>query len=273
MIGFSLMLAHTLRSLGQTPVFSFTVPGAPYTNPVERMHSQVLSIIRSSQFLRLCVLDKDRVQDSLDEISSIINQRPIGSYLDPDSPHADDVAVLTPAALAWGAPFVCSGRLQELRKYFYEKCFAKLRRTHLVHRHQRRANVMVGQTALLYRPTAASKLTSPFRVCKIVDVKGAYLEVVCEGRTLQVGSAQLAPLSLFASRPSTLGSDSVPAGTSELPSRVGARVIATYSSTEFRGTVVRELGRECSEVEVCWDSVDGCVWNNEIVAWGACRVL
>ena len=42
--------------------------------------------------------------------------------------------------------------------------------------------------------------------------------------------------------------------------------------TEFFGTVVAEI-RSWDKVEIKWDPRDGMIWLNEVVDWGACRVL
>lgn len=255
-----------LRSFGQDQVkLQFTVPNASYTNPVERLHKETLSIIRTSQFIRLCILTEDKAQDTLDEIASIINQRPIGKYY-PENDEAGDgnIAILTPAILAWGAQFISTNKkLLELRKFFYEKCFATLRRINRVNRHQRRGNIMVGETVLLYRPK--SKMKSPFEVCKVIDIKGAYIQVEGRGKILTVGNSQLARLP--------------PPPQSNSPfdvSRVGARIAASFvdspssAAINYFGTVVTDFGETA---EVCWDSIDGSHWSNEIIAWGACRIV
>lgn len=249
-----------LIAMGQDPDIEYTTPDAPYTNPVERTHREVLSIIRSKKFLRLCVLDKSRCQDALDEISSVINQRPLGRYASPDGREA----VLTPALLAWGGTALAYN-LKELRAYFYELCFANLRRVHQKSSNgQRRGSVLVGQRALLLNPT--TKLKFPFELCRVVDIQGPYFIVMTsDGKEKRVGSMQLAPLSLpFL--------DEVENG--QNVSRVGARITAPYKIGKeekmFNGTVVAEHG---DLVEIAWDRIDNASWRNELIAWGACSVL
>ena len=251
-----------LRVLGQDPEITFTIPNAPYTNPVERMHREVLSIIRTEKFLRLCVLEKDSKQDSLDEIANIINQRPIGAYTDSEGVES----VLTPARLAWGGQAV-SNFLPNLRKFFYEQCFDKLRRVGQVNRSQRRGNVIVGQRALLFNKQV-KKLESPFELCRVVDIQGRYILVrTTDGKEKQVGSAQLAPLEL------TIQPDLLEATPYDV-SRVGARISSEYNDNgEIRqdsGTVVSEQG---DLVEVMWDPIGDRSWEPELVSWGACSVL
>ena len=253
--------AASLSQLGQSQVeISLTTPGSPYTNPVERLHREVLSIVRSEKFLRKCVLDPTRTQDSLDEIASIVNQRPLGR-------HNDD-EILTPAKLAWGG-YATSTRLPELRKYFYEHCFNDLRRVGTVNRQQRRGSIMVGQFALLYSP-ASSKLTAPFQLCKITDIQSSYMIVrTSDGISKKVGSNQLAPLD------PRIPLDSSPPSPYDV-SRIGARVASSFvdvthsnEPTEFLGDVVAEYS---DLVEVAWLPTAGRTWHNELVPWGACRV-
>ncbi len=249
-----------LIAMGQDPDIEYTTPDAPYTNPVERTHREVLSIIRSKKFLRLCVLDKSRCQDALDEIASVINQRPLGRYASPDGREA----VLTPALLAWGGTALAYN-LKELRAYFYELCFANLRRVYQKSSNgQRRGNIMIGQRALLMNPT--TKLKFPFELCRVVDIQGAYFIVMMsDGKEKRVGSMQLAPLSLPIL-------DEIEAGYNV--SRVGARIAAPFKDGKeekmFNGTVVAEHG---DLVEIAWDRIDNASWRNELIAWGACSVL
>jgi hypothetical protein len=247
-----------LAKVGQNPEISFTVPNAPYTNPVERLHAEVRSIIRTSKFKQRCMIEEQNVQETLDVISNIINQRPIGVC-------EDGSEILTPAFMAWGSRW-STKKLPDLRKYFYEHCFDTLRRSHLTSK-QRRGSVVIGARALVYDPSA-SKITPPFSLCKIIDIVGNYIVVKTnDGKTRKVGSAQLAPLSIPAHP------DFVTPRPTDV-SRVGARIGMTYveggAPREFFGQVV---GDHCDQVEIQWDPRDETTWPNELVSWGACRVL
>jgi hypothetical protein len=245
-----------LAQCGQKPEISFTVPNAPYNNPVERMHAEVRSIIRTSKFKQRCLIDSRGVQLTLDTIANIVNQRPIGVFED---------EIITPALLAWGSRW-STQLLPQLRSYFYERCFELLRRTHL-RSSQRRGNLVVGARALLSTPQSG-KLSTPFSLCRIVDVVGNHILVrTSDGKTRKVGSAQLAPLSV-PDHPDFLN----PRLTDV--SRVGAKVGVVYEDGgaphEFFGQVVVDHG---DQVEILWTPRGDTIWPNELVSWGACRVL
>jgi hypothetical protein len=249
-----------LIAMDQDPDIVYTSPDAPYTNPVERIHRDVLSIIRSKKFLRLCVIENSGCQDALDEISGIINQRPLGRFVSSDGREA----VLTPALLAWGGT-ASANNLRELRTYFYELCFANLRRSHrLSNNGKRRGDILIGQRALLLNPT--TKLQFPFELCRIVDIQGAYFIVMLsDGREKRVGAMQLAPLSLPVLNELEPSYD---------VTRIGARISAPFKDGKgekmFYGTIVAEHG---DLVEVAWDSLGDQSWRNELVAWGACSLI
>jgi hypothetical protein len=240
---------------------SFTVPGAPYTNPVERLHREACSIIRSNKFLRLALLETE-AQDSLDAIAAIVNRRPIGRYT---FNGADQI--LTPALLAFGAPAFSHSipaPLHELRDYFYKNLFESLRRTD-VKKKERRVSAVVGSRVLYYDPSATSKLDSQFRLAVIVDVRAPYIQIrICgEKRELRwVGSVSLAPLNW-----------GLPGLSSPWDvSRVGATVALIYDFNnaiqEFCGIVVKD--NPDGTLEVKWNDSR---WTNEIVDWGACRII
>lgn len=240
---------------------SFTVPGAPYTNPVERLHREACSIIRSNKFLRLALIEKE-AQESLDAIAAIVNRRPIGRYT---ANGADQM--LTPALLAFGAPAFSHSipaPLHELRDYFYKHLFESLRRTD-VKKRERRVSAVVGSRVLYYDPLANSKLDSQFRLAIILDVKAPYIQIRILGEKrelLWVGSASLAPLNW-----------GLPVLSSPWDvSRVGATVALIYDFNntiqEFCGVVVKD--NPDGTLEVKWKDLR---WTNEIVDWGACRII
>jgi len=232
----------------------FTTPEAPYTNPVERLHRETLSIIRCQKFLRLCIVDSCHPwskQEKLDEISHIINTRPIGWYAEDG-----DEDVLTPAKLAFsGSGVFNKTHLVRLRKYFYERCFEILRRVHhSPTTYPRRSSLIIGQRCLLFNPT--SKLSAPYQLAKVIDIVRPYIVVrTSEGQEKTVGANQLAALPLFED-------DRAPYDVS----RCGARVAIDYAGVIFHGTVVKDLGRL---VEVCWDPISGVEWSNEYILWSA----
>ena len=237
---------------------NFTVPEASYTNSVERLHREANSIIRTAKFTRLMNLElqnQGETQDQLDRISNVVNLRPIGRYIKDGQ---DDI--LTPAALAFGGHGQVSRQLIELRKFFYDRCFELLRRRHHLSNlnSKKRVNVIVGQKALYYKKT--DKLSPQFSVCTIVDIQGSYIVIKLRDKELKVASNTLAPLEYIVA----------PDVNPQDVSRTGARISYQVGETTFTGIVVQDLGDQC---EVQWDSQGDLEWNNELVDWGACRIV
>ena len=257
---------HTSRSF-QLPgaQLEFTAPDTPYTNPVERLHREVRSVIRSSQFLERMVATGDEA--SLDEVAAIVNSRPLGMISD----SLGERGILTPAGLAFGAGShgcgTVNARTKGLRDYFYEKYFAIYRRVHQINRQGLKGQkLIVGQPALLQ----CKLQPGGYKICHVVDTEPPYIRIRVDGVTKLVGSAALAPLSL-------IFPDDDPQSPYDVQ-RCGARVGVTFDTdssagpTEFFGTVVAEI-RSWDKVEIKWDPRDGMIWLNEVVDWGACRVL
>jgi hypothetical protein len=256
------MFAESLVRAGLADVkVQFTTPNAPYTNPVERLHREVLSIIRSQKFLRRCILDDlDRcsIQDRLDEICHIINTRPVGLYEDDGCEE-----ILTPAKIAFAGRGIYNKRLLHVRKYFYDRCFEQLRRTHQSPQ-GRRGYILVGQTCLLYHPDSP-KLESPFELCRVVDIQSPYFVVrLSSGVEKKVGSSQLAPLTVGFS----LQAERQPQSTDV--TRAGARISVEFSGVTFPGVVVKDLGYV---LEVEWDALVDMQWRNELVHWRDCSII
>jgi hypothetical protein len=65
--------------------FHHTAPYASHQNPVERSHRELWSVLRARKFAKA-------VQQDLEEVSWIVNRRPLGVYT--------DGTVITPALLA-----------------------------------------------------------------------------------------------------------------------------------------------------------------------------
>ena len=114
--------------------------------------------------------------------------------------------------------------------------------------------------------TQLGKLQFPFKIGKIVDICGARFTIKLTGGGMKiVGSQELAPLKVY---------DSVPGGLFAV-SRVGARIGISFDtesgSEEFTGVVVTD--DNSGTVEVQWDPKGSVTWKNELVTWGACRML
>jgi len=239
---------------------SLTAPSTPYTNPVERLHADVRSIVRYEKFVRRCIVRGSdlQVQDALDRVAAIVNSRPLGRFQDEGCE-----AILTPSRLAFGTTMI-GGDLPRLRQYFYKQVFASLRR---VYSSKAGAQYCVGQRAL-YLVEGGSKSDARFELCRILDVRPPYfLIILIDSRKEKiVGKGSLCPLVLPLLTPDV-------AGPRLDVSRVGARISALYQhkgvEQEFTGIVIAELTD--GFVEVKWDDER---WKRtEILDWRACRVL
>lgn len=239
---------------------SLTAPDTPYTNPVERLHAEARCIIRSEKFIRRCIVDGSdlQVQDALDQIASVVNSRPLGRFCE-----GDREGIITPATLAFGSSMK-SNELIELRSYFYQRIFSTFRRAFAPSRPGLR--LLVGQRAL-YFSDFTSKSQPRFELCRIVDIRPPYYSIRligtdCSEKEKIVGRGSLAPLHL----------PFLPPDPSMNVTRVGARICIVYNfdgiDEEFTGLVVRD---EAGEIEVQWD--DPRWTRNELIDWGACRVL
>jgi hypothetical protein len=236
---------------------SLTTPDTPYTNPVERLHAEARSVVRCEKFLRRCVLTGSdlEVQDTLDRIAAVVNSRPLGRFVD-----GEREGIITPATLAFGTTFN-SDALVELREYFYKIVFAGMRRVFKKNGPQ----FLVGQRAL-YFDENCPKTEPKFKLCRIMDWRPPYFEIlIIESQWRKiVGRGSLSPLNL----------PILDEGDAQAPgvSRVGARISSLFqfegSTQEFTGIVVKDHGEQ---VQVRWDDKR---WrSDELVAWGACRVI
>ena len=257
----SSIFCKALKSAGQNCELSFTAAGAPYTNPTERLHREVWSIIRSTRFVSKIAMDvsSDKLQESLDQIACCVNSRPIGYYLDNTSGAED---ILTPAVLAFGGRGTGSS-LKGIREYFYTQCFQRLRRVYQNSTvNQRRGRLIIGQRALLF-VERAPKSVFPFKLCRIIDIIGSdfIIRIIESGEQRRVGSNQLAPLHLPSLTKARSPTD---------VDRTGARISSDFDGTKYLGTVVADFDDSC---EIQWDAVGDTTWHNEILPWGACRIL
>ena len=231
-----------------------TAPSTPYTNAVERLHRECRSILRSSKLLRNLVLDPKNSQEALDSIACVINSRPLGLY------RRDGVEeLLTPAKLAFGGSPIYSAKLFEFRKYFYDCYFNAFRRVFNASGPVRE-KLLVGAPAL-YRPNP----DHAFELCHVVDLAPPYIRISLPGKqgTKLVGGASLAPLKLPLLQPQLHPYD---------VTRIGARVAVSYFEGEYFGTIAAEAGAT-DRLEVAWDTQGSNHWANELVDWGACRIV
>ena len=195
-------LRRQLHSLGHDCEIELVPPGASQLNPVERPHLSVWSIlrcIRNRGFVKRLnqseVRDMDTVIDSsqwLDEISYIINTRPIG--------YDDSSSIVTPAALAFGPPHGShdpniQNRLREVREYFYNYCFDDLRRR-FSSKKARTNLVQVGRLVLV-RIKQSFKGEFPVQLARIVSIDGAKITVKSAKKIFEVSSTQVVPLGKY----------------------------------------------------------------------------
>ncbi len=231
-----------------------TAPSTPYTNAVERLHRECRSILRSSKLLRNLVIDPKNSQEALDSIACVINSRPLGLY------RRDGIEeLLTPAKLAFGGSPIYSTKLFEFRKYFYDCYFNAFRRVFNASGPVRE-KLLVGAPAL-YRPNP----DHAFELCHVVDLAPPYIRVSLPGKqgTKLVGGASLAPLKLPLLQAQLQPYD---------VTRIGARVAVSYFEGEYFGTIATEAGAT-DRLEIAWDTHGSNHWANELVDWGACRIL
>jgi hypothetical protein len=252
---------HTSRNFRFMAELEFTAPDTPYTNPIERLHREVRSILRTSQFLRRLVAAGD--ESALDEVAAVVNSRPLCMVMDNEG----ERGILTPAGLAFGAGAnhscgTVNSRTKDLRDYFYEQYFAIYRRVHHMNRKGRRAGkLVVGQPALYFQQ-------DNYKICHVIDSEPPYVRIRVDGTTKLVGSGALAPLSLNF----TDDDETSPFDVQRCGARVGVCFETVTGLKEFYGTVVDEV-KYWGKVEVRWDPVEGQIWLNEVVDWGACRIL
>ena len=239
-------------------VVSLTAPDTPYTNPVERLHAQARSILRSEKFLRRCVIGDSELeaQDALDQIAAVVNSRPLGRY----SENGRE-GILTPAVIAFGTSMK-TNELFELREYFYKCVFLELRRV------RSSANnggpqFHVGQRALYFND---NKSEPRFELCRVTDVRPPYFLIMLIGseepkRELVVGRGRLCPLEL------PFLDESKPMDVS----RVGANISAMFEfdgeAQEFFGMVVSDKN---GEIKIRWK--DPRWTRSEFIDWRACRI-
>jgi hypothetical protein len=173
-----------------------TTKGASQTNPVERLHRELWSILRCRKFCSRMTealrraKGGEEMEGILDEICYIINSRPLGY-------DETDKSAITPATLAFGRASAegrsISERLREVREYFYNYCFDDLRRRHIK---VRRVLTTVGQKVLAHIP---SKYKGDFPVVagEVCGIDGAKISVRSAGKIYEVSSQQILPLKKF----------------------------------------------------------------------------
>jgi hypothetical protein len=180
-------LPKELQKLGHQLVsITTTDKGASETNPVERPHREVWSILRYKHIKRINGLISD--EDLLD-IVAIINSRPIG--ID------DDGSVITPATLAFGPAHSnepIGSRLIQVRERFYQQHFDQLRRRYST-KQIRLGSIRIGTNVLVYQP-GVFKGSDQFTVARIIKVDGpkVHVRVLKSAETKTVSKAQVVPL-------------------------------------------------------------------------------
>jgi hypothetical protein len=145
---------HPDLEIVHTPVHGST------SNPIERIHRECWSVLRSRPFVKH--LRRDNWKDCIEDVSATINRRPIGIY-----EVEGKFEVLTPAKLAFGACYGVDGaRVIHIRRFFYEQIFLIRRRRHTPQ--ARRASMAVGSLVLI-KNFDSSKLDLPFDIARGFD--------------------------------------------------------------------------------------------------------
>jgi hypothetical protein len=189
---FSHSFQSAIRAAGHFEVEFTTAPTyAPRQSPVERMHRELWSIFRSRKFS--ATLTKGGVEidnDMLDEVSAIINSRPLYTAATP----RDGEMIITPSFLAFGVAHGTTGAaLFAIRRYFYENYFLLLRRRHLPPRARRHA-IFIGQMVLGLDGSHKSKHEYPFVVGRVAEINGGQVKITSGGQTRIFESSAVAPL-------------------------------------------------------------------------------
>lgn len=149
-----------------------TAPYSSQQNPVERLHREMWSILRTRRLGHL-VAEHVITDELLEGVSAIINRRPLG--VSTDGPRW---IVVTPARLAFGSAYNQTGsELHGIRTFYYEECFLQFRRRQLPSKGQRRAPLRVGMVVLCYDPTAGKAELSFFAARVVAMEPGNRVQV------------------------------------------------------------------------------------------------
>lgn len=172
--------------------FSRTVPYSSHQNPTERMHKEVWSLLKSRKTTYAIEEDvgNEITQDVLQEISFVLNQRPLGVD--------EQQQVITPARLAWGTAWKEEGRykLLKFREYFYREVFSIMRRKHLPIRNLRRTSVAIGNR-VLFQLEDKDKHEFSHELGVVVSVDGNKISIRRKGSIVIVNSRNAIPLKSY----------------------------------------------------------------------------
>ena len=243
-----------LRASGILVDIEHTDPYSSYQNPVERVHRDILDILRVR--LRGQLADIGRIdQDLFDSVCFVLNQRPLG--------WTDDKGCATPQQLAFGfgpesSLVMRNEQLSKFRVWFYQTVFQQLkldshRRRHVLER------FFIGERVLCYVP--GPKLALNWFCARIRDIKGNRFLIEKQGQVKWYGSMNVLKLHL-------------PLDAPQFPNRVGCMVmtrVGSYSDVgdrQYQGVVVQDLN-EFGAV-VAWTEGN---YPDEVIDWEACEIV
>ena len=171
---------HPDLEVSRTPV------GGSVANPVERMHRELWTLVRSRRLLSLN-------PNELDAAAAVINHRPLATYRDGSS-----VIVVTPAKLAFGSSYGFNGQeLAEFKQEFYERYFLLYRRRH--NSGARRMLITISSYVLVSNKAAEWNRTDMlFHVGQVIAIgKGSLTIRFTSGEIRDVSTNMVAPLERY----------------------------------------------------------------------------
>jgi hypothetical protein len=171
---------HPDLEVSRTPV------AGSVANPVERMHRELWTLVRSRGLLKL-------TSDELEAAAAVINQRPLAIHREGSS-----VIVITPAKLAFGSSHGVDGvALAAFRQEFYERYFLLYRRRH--NSSVRRMLLTISSYVLVSNKAAEwDRAQSLFHIGQVVAIGKGFLTIrFTSGQVKDVSTDMVAPLDRY----------------------------------------------------------------------------
>jgi hypothetical protein len=256
--------------------YRHTPASSPHENgQLERAHASALSVLKTAIHLEKLVDDnltrgasfQYDLQALLDSVAYTLNQRPLHElYLET---HESNRVAITPALLVYG-PGVLNGVFEDaplpecppaLRNlyvnwrsfydsYYWKKLKSASARAMASQRRGPPPSFAVGEHILVYAPSA-NKLRLPFRVGKIMDIRGNQVIAQVHAKTITVGIHNICKLILRCDHLRTPYD----------VTRVGARLSVVVDDIRYAGTVTDESPE--GSLLVRWDLQGSVGWPDE----------
>jgi hypothetical protein len=171
---------HPDLEVSRTPV------AGSVANPIERMHRELWTLVRSRKLLSLS-------PEALDAAAAVINHRPLAFHRD-----ASSVIVVTPAKLAFGSSYGFNGQdLAKFKQEFYERYFLLYRRRH--NSGVRRMMITISSYVLVSNKAAQWGRTDMlFHVGQVIAIGKGFLTIrFTSGEIKDVSTDMVAPLERY----------------------------------------------------------------------------